>query len=177
MSPDDALPLTEVPTGPITTYRCRVEDSWIDLNNHMNAMYYGIVVYRGQENFTTLIGMGGRYVDRTGMGKVVVQSTLGYEREVRRGDELEIRSWLLGVDAKRIHVLHEVVSTATRLRVAVGEQLDVHFDLGTRRSCPMPPQQRSYLAEFARLQTREGLPEGIGRSVRGPDTVRGEPAL
>lgn len=171
MSPGDALPLTKVPTGPITTYRARVEDSWIDFNNHMNAMYYGIVVYRGQENFSTLIGMGDRYVDQTGMGKVVVQSTLGFEREVRRDDELEIRSWLLAVDSKRIHVLHEVFSTATRLRVAVGEQLDLHFDLSSRRTCPIPPQQRSYLAEFARIQARDGLPEGIGRRVHGPDTV------
>src|SRR5690606_27787435 len=43
-----AIPLDQVPRGPVTSFRCRVEDSWIDFNDHMNAMYYGIIVYRGQ---------------------------------------------------------------------------------------------------------------------------------
>ncbi|WP_280423769.1 thioesterase family protein [Nocardia carnea] len=164
----DAIPLDKVPQGPVTSFGCRVEDSWIDFNDHLNAMYYGIVVYRGQAEFSALIGMGGDYVDRTGLGKVVVQSSLGYEREVRRGDELEVRSWLLGADDKRIHVLHEVFSLGTQRRVAVGEQLDLHFDLTSRRSCPISAEQRYYLTEFARIQTAAGLPDGIGRTVRGP---------
>lgn len=164
------MPLSQVPRGPVPSFRCRVEDSWIDFNDHMNAMYYGIIVYRGQAEFSAIIGMGGDYVDRTGLGKVVVQASLGYEREVRRGDELEIRSWLLGSDSKRIHVLHEVFSLGTRRRVAVSEQLDLHFDLATRRPCPMTPEQRHYLAEFSRIQTAAGLPDGIGRTVRGPRT-------
>ncbi|WP_280457748.1 thioesterase family protein [Nocardia carnea] len=164
----DAIPLDQVPQGPVTSFRCRVEDSWIDFNDHMNAMHYGIIVYRGQAEFSALIGMGGDYVEQTGLGKVVVQSSLGYEREVRRGDELEIRSWLLGADDKRIHVLHEVFSLDTQRRVAVGEQLDLHFDLTTRRSAPMTADRQRYLAEFSRIQTAAGLPDGIGRVVRGP---------
>ncbi|NKY60725.1 thioesterase family protein [Nocardia flavorosea] len=170
-----AIPLDKVPQGPVTSFRCRVEESWIDFNDHMNAMYYGIIVYRGQAAFSALIGMGEDYVERTGLGKVVVQSSLGYEHEVRRGDELEIRSWLLGVDAKRIHVLHEVFSLGTRRRVAVGEQLDLNFDLTSRRSSPIPAEQRQYLTEFTRIQTTAGLPGGIGRTVRGPAPQLGAP--
>lgn len=164
----ETIPIDRVPQGPVTSFRCRVEESWIDFNDHMNAMYYGIIVYRGQAEFSAMIGMGEDYVDRTGLGKVVVQSSLSYEREVRRGDELEIRSWLLGVDDKRIHVLHEVFSLDTGRRVAVGEQLDLHFDLTSRRSAPMPAVQRRYLTEFSRIQAEAGLPDGIGRIVRGP---------
>lgn len=69
------IPLDELPQGPVTSYRCRVEESWIDFNDHMNAMYYGIVVYQGQEKFSELIGMGADYADQTGLGKVIVQST------------------------------------------------------------------------------------------------------
>ncbi|NKY43656.1 thioesterase family protein [Nocardia cerradoensis] len=164
----DALPLGQVPQGPVTSYRCRVEDSWIDFNDHMNAMYYGIVVYQGQERFSTLIGMGADYTERTGLGKVVVQSTLGFEHEMRRGDDLEVRSWLLGVDDKRLHVLHEVFSITDGRRAAVSEQLDLHFDLASRRTCPMPPEQREYLNRFSHTQISGGLPAGIGRRVCGP---------
>ena len=167
ISADAVIPLDRVPQGPVTSFRCRVEDSWIDFNDHMNAMYYGIIVYHGHAAFSALIGMGESYVDRTGLGKVVVQSSLGYECEVRRGDELEIRSWLLGADDKRIHVLHEVFSLDTRRRVAVGEQMDLHFDLTSRRSSAMSVEQRHYLTEFGRIQAAAGLPGGIGRVVRG----------
>ncbi|MGY5309290.1 thioesterase family protein [Nocardia gipuzkoensis] len=163
-----AIPLDQLSQGPVTSYRCRVEESWIDFNDHMNAMYYGIVVYQGQEKFSELIGMGADYTDRTGLGKVIVQSTLGFEHEVRVDDELKVRSWLLGVDDKRFHVLHEVFSVGNGRRVAVGEQLDLHFDLESRRSCPMPAEQRDYLTQFSRIQTAGGLPEGIGRIIRGP---------
>lgn len=166
----DALPLDRVPRGAVTTYRCRVADSWIDFNDHMNAMYYGIVVYQGQERFSTLIGMGADYTERTGMGKVIVQSTLGFEHEMHRGDDLEVRSWLLGIDAKRFHVLHEVFSVTAGRRAAVGEQLDLHFDLTSRRTCPLPEEQREHLTAFSRIQTAGGLPAGIGRRVRGPET-------
>ncbi|MEV0354814.1 thioesterase family protein [Nocardia sp. NPDC050697] len=163
-----ALSLDRVPSGPVISHRCRVDESWIDFNDHMNAMYYGIVVYRGQEKLSELIGMGADYTERTGLGKVIVQSTLGFERELLRGDELEIRSWLLGVDSKRFHVLHEVFSLGSGYRAAVSEQLDLHFDLAGRRSCPMPATQLDYLTRFSTIQTVGGVPKGIGRTIRPP---------
>ncbi|WP_051178161.1 thioesterase family protein [Nocardia concava] len=150
------------------TLECDVDPTWIDINDHMNAQYYGIVVYRAHAAFTDALGLGDDYVRVRRLGKVVVQSAMTYEREVRRGARLAVDSWLLGVDAKRLHFFHEVRDLGEHTRVAVSEQLDLHVDLDTRRTTPMPADVRARLARFAAAQGEAGRPEGIGRTIRGP---------
>ncbi|MDJ0363262.1 thioesterase family protein [Rhodococcus sp. H29-C3] len=150
------------------TLECEVDETWIDINDHMNAQYYGIVVYRAHAAFTDALGLGDEYVRQTGFGKVVVQSAMTYEREVRRGTSLAVDSWLLGVDAKRLHFFHEVHTLGDRTRVAVSEQLDLHVDLETRRTTPMPPDVRTRLTHFAAEQGEAGRPDGVGRTIRFP---------
>lgn len=137
----------------------------------MNAQYYGIVVYRAHAAFTDALGLGDEYVRQTGFGKVVVQTAMTYEREVRCGARLGVDSWLLGVDAKRLHFFHEVRNLGDRTRVAVSEQLDLHVDLGTRRTTPMPPDILARLTRFAAEQCRTNRPAGVGRSVSNPGSV------
>lgn len=150
------------------TLECDVDPAWIDINDHMNAQFYGIVVYRAHAAFTDAIGLGDDYVRATRFGKVVVQSATTYEREVRRGARLAVDSWLLGVDAKRLHFFHEVRDLGERTRVAVSEQLDLHVDLETRRTAPMPEAVLARLTRFAASQGQAGRPEGIGRTIRFP---------
>ncbi|MFD6162349.1 thioesterase family protein [Nocardia sp. NPDC060256] len=77
-------------------------------------------------------------------------------------------SWLLGVDAKRLHFFHEVHNLGDRTRVAVSEQLDLHVDLGTRRTVPLPVDVRDRLTRFAGEQRAAGHPDGVGRTIRFP---------
>ncbi|MGW4771954.1 thioesterase family protein [Nocardia sp. NPDC004278] len=142
-----------------------MDTTWIDINDHMNAQYYGILVYRAHAAFTDALGLGDEYVRNTGFGKVVVQTAMTYEREVRRGARLAVDSWLLGVDAKRLHFFHEVRNLGDRTRVAVSEQLDLHVDLETRRTTPMPPDVLSRLTHFAAEQCGSGRPDGVGRTI------------
>lgn len=134
----------------------------------MNAQYYGIVVYRAHAAFTDALGLGDDYVGERGFGKVVVQTAMTYEREVRRGARLGVDSWLLGVDAKRMHFFHQVRNLDDATRVAVSEQLDLHVDLETRRTTPLPPDILARLTRFAAEQGRTGRPEGVGRTIRAP---------
>ncbi|NKY50876.1 thioesterase family protein [Nocardia vermiculata] len=154
--------------GSVRTLECAVEDAWIDINDHMNAQYYGIVIYRAHAAFTDILGLGDDYVRRTGFGKVVVQTTMSYEREVRRGSRLAVDSWLLGVDAKRLHFFHELRNLGDGTRAAVSEQLDLHVDLGTRRTAPLPAEMSARLTDFAARQAASPQPEGVGRTIRVP---------
>ncbi|MFB8274492.1 thioesterase family protein [Nocardia colli] len=150
------------------TLECDVDADWIDINDHMNAQYYGIVVYRAHAAFTDALGLGDDYVRSTGFGKVVVQTAMTYEREVRQGSRLAVDSWLLGVDAKRLHFFHEVRNLGDRTRVAVSEQLDLHVDLGTRKTAPLPADVFTRLTRFAAEQREAGHPDGVGRTIRFP---------
>ncbi|WP_227999463.1 thioesterase family protein [Nocardia australiensis] len=154
------------------TLECDVDATWIDINDHMNAQYYGIVVYRAHAAFTDALGLGDEYVRKTGFGKVVVQTAMTYEREVLHGSRLAVDSWLLGVDAKRLHFFHEVRNLGDRTRVAVSEQLDLHVDLGTRRTAPMPADVLTRLTHFAAEQREAGHPDGVGRTIRFPRSLR-----
>lgn len=152
----------------VRTLDCAVEDAWIDINDHMNAQYYGIVVYRAHAAFTEMLGLGDEYVRATGFGKVVVQTAMSYEREVLRGARLGVDSWLLGVDAKRLHFFHEVRDLGEGSRAAVSEQLDLHVDLRKRGTAALPADVLTRLTRFAAAQTAAGRPEGVGRTIRVP---------
>ncbi|MEU2139984.1 thioesterase family protein [Nocardia rhamnosiphila] len=106
--------------------------------------------------------LGGGYTGRTGLGKVIVQLTLGFEHEVR--------SWLLGIDDKHFHVLHEVFSVTDDRRAAVGEQLDLHFDLASRRTCPFPADQRDDLTGSPAPRSQAGSRRGLAAGYAGPAT-------
>ncbi|MFI6865374.1 hypothetical protein [Nocardia sp. NPDC050406] len=83
-----------VEAGGVRTFECDVDPTWIDINDHMNAQYYGIVVYRAHATFTDLLGLGDDYVRSTKFGKVDVltrlsqfaaeQSKAGYPEGVGR---------------------------------------------------------------------------------------------
>lgn len=154
--------------GSVRTLECAVEDAWIDINDHMNAQYYGIVIYRAHAAFTDILGLGDDYVRRTGLGKVVVQTAMSYEREVRRGSRLAVDSWLLGVDGKRLHFFHELRNLTDGTRAAVSEQLDLHVDLATRRTTPLPADVSARLTDFAARQSVAQQPDGVGRTIRAP---------
>ncbi|MFE3055962.1 thioesterase family protein [Nocardia sp. NPDC059239] len=152
------------------TLECDVDATWIDINDHMNAQFYGIVVYRAHAAFTEVLGLGDDYVRKTRFGKVVVQTAMTYEREVRRGARLAVDSWLLGVDTKRLHFFHEVRTLGNQTRVAASEQLDLHVDLETRRTTPMPADLLTRLKRFAAEQGAAGRPDGVGRAIILPRT-------
>ncbi|MFE3293813.1 acyl-CoA thioesterase [Rhodococcus sp. NPDC059234] len=63
---------------------------------------------RQRHAFTTRLGRGDDDVERTHCGKVVAESHVVYERELRRGDEMGVHSWLVGADEKRLDFSHEL---------------------------------------------------------------------
>lgn len=150
---------------PLVTYRGQVLDAWIDINGHMNARYFSAVIYDAHVALTDYLGLGDDYVARTGCGKAVVESHLLYERELKRADPIEVRSWLLEVDAKRLHFFHELMHTTAGYRAAAGEQLDIHIDLGLRRSAPFADDTLQRLKAVAARHAAVPPPSGVGRSV------------
>jgi len=103
---------------PFVGPRIRVPTDWVDVNGHMNATHYTLVIYAAHVRFTDLMGLGDEYVHASGCGKAVVESHMSYEREVSGGDELRTRSWLLAVDAKRLR--RAVAGTVARASAGPG---------------------------------------------------------
>lgn len=154
--------------APHVSYQVRVPEEWIDVNSHMNATRYHLVVYEAHYRFTQAIGLGDDYVARTHCGKAVLESHMLFEQEVSLGDELEVRSWLLAVDAKRLHFFHEVMNLTTGRRAAAGEQVDIHIDLQARKSAPLPQEVYAGLQRIVRSCLALPKPTGVGSPIKPP---------
>lgn len=153
---------------PFVSLRTTVPEQWIDINGHMNATHFGLIIYDAHVNITEAIGLGEAYVSATQCGKAVLESHLIYEREACLGDELEVRSWLLAVDNKRLHFFHEVYNLSQGFRTAAGEQVDIHIDLKARKSTPMPETLCTKLQTIVRDHLSAPSPAGIGSQLRPP---------
>lgn len=154
--------------APYIGLRVQVPPAWIDVNGHMNSTRYTLVVYDAHVAMTQAIGLGDDYVAATNCSKAVLESHMIYEREAALGDDLEVRSWLLAVDHKRLHFFHEVYNLGRDERAATSEQVDVHIDLGLRRSVPFPPALLQGLQDWVRAHAALPRPAGIGSTIRPP---------
>jgi acyl-CoA thioester hydrolase len=144
--PDPAL------AQPFRLHRATVPAEWIDVNEHMNVERYYHVLYLAQVAVTEHLELGRSYVASRGLSKMVVESNFRFERELLVGERVEVRSRLLGVDRKRIHFFHELWNLDRDMRAAVGEQIDVHVDLSTRRSAPLPEDMLTKLQGIVAAQ-------------------------
>ena len=153
---------------PYIALKVKVPSDWIDINGHMNATHYGLIVYDAHFNFTEEIGLGAEYVKASQFGKAVLESHMIYESEVSEGHELELRSWLLAVDSKRLHFFHEVYNITTGVRAATSEQVDIHIDLNLRKSAPLPEKLYCHLQEIVTTNLNLPAPEKVGSIIRPP---------
>jgi acyl-CoA thioester hydrolase len=154
--------------APFIGLKVVVPSEWIDINGHMNSTRYGLAVYEAHYNFTIALGLGEAYVERTSCSKAVLESHMIYEREVSEGDELEIKSWLLAVDRKRLHFFHEIYNNTKRCRAAASEQVDIHINLNQRRSAKLPDDLYQHLQGVVKSHLSLPTPKGIGSKIRPP---------
>ncbi len=148
--------------APLRLLRTRVGEDWIDVNAHMNAQHYYSVIYAAHVLMTDYLQLSGDYVSQRQLSKVVVESHNRFERELRLGDPIEVRSWLLGVDAKRLHFFHEIWQADAGYRAGTGEQIDVHVDLRTRRSAAFPAEVLARLQAVAAAHRAIQAPANSG---------------
>lgn len=141
----------------LVTWRGRVRPEWIDVNGHVNSTHYNTIVYQAQAQHTAHLGVGDPYVYTTGLGKMVVEQHFHYQRELRETDQISVRSWVLGVDDKRIHVAHQVVRDSDDQIAATVEQLDLSVDLTTRRVAPLPAEVRARIQELVAPELPDSL--------------------
>jgi acyl-CoA thioester hydrolase len=145
-----------------------VRAEWIDVNGHMNLAYYIVIFDHATDVAFDALDIGTAYRERTGNSSFIVETHTIYEREAKEGERLRVSSRLLGADAKRVHVFHEMFRANTDQRVAAHELLALHIDMRTRRTAPFPPDRQAALAAAVRAQADRPLPNGVGRRITMP---------
>lgn len=102
----------------------------------MNLAYYVVLMDVATDALWDAIGLGGAYQAATGCGTFAVETHTLYVGELREGEDTGAASVVIGADAKRLHVAHELVKAADGAVSARQELLYLNVDLSTRQVVP-----------------------------------------
>jgi acyl-CoA thioester hydrolase len=153
---------------PLVEIDAVVRPEWIDSNGHMNLAYYVVVFDLGTDALYRALGIGDDYREATGNSCFTAETHTLYEREVQLGDKVQVRSWLLGADTKRLHYFHEMFHVDSGERSAVQELMALHIDMRIRRVAPFPDEQAAQLQRAVQRHAPSTLPKGAGRRIGLP---------
>ncbi|UKJ72480.1 thioesterase family protein [Azospirillum brasilense] len=150
---------------PLRLHRETVRPEWIDYNGHMNVAYYLLAFDHATDAVLDHFGIGKAYAEGEGRSMFAVEAHLTYAREVTEGDGLTFTSLVLGADAKRLHLFHEMRHEEDGFLAATAEFVLLHVDLAERRSVPLAPDVAERLAWTAAEHATLSVPPQAGRSV------------
>jgi acyl-CoA thioester hydrolase len=154
-----------VMSRPLVETEAVVRPEWIDSNGHMNLAYYVVVFDLATDAMYKALEIGDAYREASGNSCFTAETHTLYEREAHLGDRLIVRSWLLGVDAKRIHYFHEMFPAAGGARSAAQELLALHIDMAIRRVAPFPAAVHDRLHAAVLTYAPTEAPKGAGRRI------------
>jgi len=152
----------------LITAGTRVLPEWIDYNGHLMDSYYFVAFSDATEAVLAELGFGAAYRERTGSTIYTVEGHLTFRREVTVDTVLSVATLVIDHDAKRIHVVHDMVDAATGERLATAELMFLHVDQSTGRVVPMPSAQADRVAAMAADHAGLPRPPEVGRRVGIP---------
>ncbi len=141
---------------------------WIDHNGHLNLAYYIVLFDEATDALWSAIGLGEQYRAATGYGTFAVETHTLYQSELLEGDATTAHSLVLGVDAKRLHIAHELIRDHDGAVAARQELMYLTVDLTARRSVPWPDATLAGLRAAAAIHARLAVPDWVGRRVGLP---------
>jgi len=112
-----------------------------------------------------VLGLGLDYRRTTDMGTFVAETHNLYERELLVGARVRVATQILGADAKRLHLGHEMFALEGGERAATQELMFLHVDLVARRVTPFPEDLRQRVAASAASHAALPRPAWAGRRI------------
>lgn len=157
--------------APLRLHETEVDAEWADYNGHMSESCYLLVFGDGADAFFRFFGVDEDY-RAGGRSLFTAETHLRHMREARVGDRLRLTLQVLGVDAKRLHIVHEMLDDVGQL-VASAEQLLLHVDTGAGRVAPFPDEIAARLGEIRAAHAALPVPAYVGRVSQIPPQATG----
>ena len=158
-------------TAPLNVLRTTVKPEWVDYNNHLNDGYYLVIFSLGGiDEFMNHICMSDAERRATKTTIYTLEAHINYLREVKLGEEVEVRAQLIGFDQKRFQLF--LTMHTARLgneAAATSEFMLVNIDTSTEpKSTPFRPEVAAKLAEIMESHKALPLPANSGRAIALP---------
>jgi acyl-CoA thioester hydrolase len=109
---------------------------------HMNVMWYVGKFDEACWQLLSEVGLTRSRFRRDGSGMAAVEQHIHYERELHAGDVVSVRSRIVEVRDKSIHMRHELWNDETSEIAAVTEITGVHIDAVARKARSLPADVR-----------------------------------
>jgi acyl-CoA thioester hydrolase len=154
--------------APFTSSLMRVEDAWIDYNDHLNMAYYNVLFDRAVDEAWTALGFGPDYLAGSGHTTFTAETHVRYLRELRTGDPVRVTIQLLAHDAKRLHYFEQLFHAEEGWLSATSENMTLHVDLNARKTAPFPDPVERRIAAAIKAHAKLPVPDGVGRSIGIP---------
>lgn len=169
VTPYEGQPTAEwdssAPIGaPLRLHSCTVVPAWVDYNDHMTESAYLLVFGDDSDAFFRFFGIDEAY-RASGRSLFTVETHQRNLREADEGERLDLALWVIGVDAKRVHIAHEMFRGSDGELIATAEQMLLHVDMTEGRSTPIPEHLRQRLDAIAEAHSHHPRPPWIGRSI------------
>jgi carnitine 3-dehydrogenase len=144
-----------------------IQTAWIDYNDHLTESAYLKLFGDATDVILARIGAGLDYV-AAGHSYYSVETHICHLGQARLGEQVEVRSRVLGADSKRLHVLHEMTNLASGSVIASGEHMLVHVDAVAGTSAPAPAEVLDRARTLVAQQAHLPPPANQGRRIRMP---------
>jgi acyl-CoA thioester hydrolase len=152
--------------APLQLYTTVVLPEWLDYNEHMTEGYYGVAFGNASDAFIDYMGMGAAYRLRTQMTIYTVEAHTSFLREVKIGSTLRFTTQLLGHDAKRMQVFHQMVHADEGYVAATFETMMLHVNQATMQVTPFPPEILARFEAVYIVHKELDRPSQVGRAIK-----------
>ncbi len=153
--------------APLRLLETTVAHAWCDYNGHMSESSYLLIVGDNADAFFRYFGIDEEY--RANGGSLYTAEThLHHLRECDEGDRLTFTLQVLGVDRKRVHLVHEVLLADTDEPVATAEQMLLHIDMAAGKVAPLPDHLFDRLTAIEEAHAKLPVPDYVGHVMSLP---------
>ncbi|MBR9653291.1 carnitine 3-dehydrogenase [Thalassovita aquimarina] len=161
---DTAVRETPDYTRPLVLHKTQVSGEWLDYNGHMTEFRYLQVFGDATDAFLGHIGMDAGY-RAAGRSVYTVETHIRHLSETKANTHISVRTTVLGHDAKRIRLHHEMVDEAGNVQ-ATAEHMLMHVDTAAGKAAPMASPLTERLAQLSPGQRGIAAPAHAGQPIR-----------
>jgi acyl-CoA thioester hydrolase len=164
----------------LISWRGDVAPAWVDYNGHLNDAYYMVIFSYATDGLMAQVGLDAAGRAATGHTLYTLEIHLNYLQEVHAGVAVEVRTQILGVDAKRVHLFHTLHRQDDGTLLATNEQMLANIDASHAatgpKTAPFLPAVAARLMPLAAAHASLARPSNAGRSIALPAPRVGRPS-
>jgi acyl-CoA thioester hydrolase len=152
-------------TGHLSTYRSAVLPDWVDYNGHLRDAYYLLLFSLATDALMAQLGLDEAGRAATGHSLYTLECHLNFVQEVKLGQQVEVRTQILGHDQKRLHLNHSLHLLDEAPLLAASEQMLLNVATAAARATPFAELVLSRVEALARAHQGLPAPRFAGRAI------------